>query len=253
MYYEVHGTGGTPLVLLHGAISNITTDFGKLLPAMAQGRRVVGVEQQAHGLTADIDRPLTYDQMAEDTVALLQQLNISQADFFGYSVGTGVAVPIAVRHPEMVRKLVLAAAACSREGFLPGLFDGMDGMRAEDMIGTPWQQTYTQMAPRPEDWPRLVGRIKDLSRAFVGWPEEAIASIKAPTLLINGDSDIVPPEHAVKMFRLLGRGVPADPSGVARSRLAVLPGTRHVTLVERGAWLASMITKFLDAPMPESR
>src|SRR5438876_6729505 len=122
MYYEVHGAG-RPLVLLHGALSAIDTSFGKVLPSLAKSRQVVAIEQQAHGHTADIDRPLTIEQMADDTVALLHQLELDEVDFFGYSMGAGIALQIAVRRPDLVRKLVLASPAYSRDGLHPGLLE----------------------------------------------------------------------------------------------------------------------------------
>ena len=126
-------------------------------------------------------------------------------------------------------------------------------MKPEDLDGSPFQQEYASIAPHPEQWHRLVAKIADLDRATLGWPREAIASVKAPTLLIIGDSDIVRPEHTVEMFRLLGDGVIGDLVGLPRSQLAVLPGTTHVTLVDRAEWLTSMITAFLDTPIGDER
>ena len=125
-------------------------------------------------------------------------------------------------------------------------------MKPEDLDGSPFQQEYARIAPHPEQWHRLVAKIADLDRAIEGWSREAMASVKAPTLLIIGDSDIVRPEHVVEMFRLLGGGVVGDLVGLPRSQLAVLPGTTHVTLADRAEWLASMITAFLEAPMAET-
>ena len=252
MYYEVHGAG-QPLVLLHGALSAIGTSFGKLLPSLAKTRRVIAVEQQAHGRTADVDRPLTDAQVAEDTAALLRQLGVAHADFFGWSMGAGVASQIGIERPELVRKLVLASPAYSRDGFHPGLLEGIENLKPEDLAGSPWQEEYARIAPRPEDWPALVAKTTQHDREFVGWSAEAIRSIRAPTLIIVGDSDIVRPKHAVEMFRLLGGGVAGDIAGLPRSQLAVLPGTTHVTLVDRADWLLSMIPAFLDAPMPEGK
>jgi pimeloyl-ACP methyl ester carboxylesterase len=251
MYYEIHGTRGRPLVLLHGAFSNIQSDFGKILPTLAKNRQVIAIEQQGHGHTADIDRPLTYEQMADDVAELLRQLRISKADFFGYSMGGGIATYVAVRHPGLVRKLVWAGgAAYSPEGFYPELMEGEKKMKPEDFAGTPWLRAYKRIAPNRGDWPKLVAKIKDLDLAWRGLSPEQVRSIKAPTLLIVGDADIVRPEHVVEMFRLLGGGVPGDLAGLPRSQLAVLPGTTHVTLIARTDWLLSMITPFLDSPMP---
>ena len=249
MYYEIHGTG-QPLVLLHGALSATGTSFGRVLPALARTRQVIAVELQAHGRTADVDRPLTMQQMAEDTAALLRHLGIGRADLFGYSMGAGVALQVAIEHPDLVRKLVVASLTYSRDGFHPGLLEGIDSLKPEDLAGSPFQEEYARIAPHPEDWPRLIDKTKQLDVGFQGWSADAVRSVKAPTLIVIADSDIVRPEHAVEMFRLLGGGVIGDVAGLPRSRLAVLPGTTHITLVDRADWLASMITEFLDAPMP---
>ena len=260
MYYEIHGApteDRPPLVLLHGAFSNIETDFGRVLPGLAPTRRVIGVEQQAHGRTADVDRPLRYELMADDTAALLRHLGVARADFYCYSFGGGVALQLAVRHPALVRKLVLTGGT----GFDPAGYHGAEesvggGLTPEQLTaalaGTPWQEAYARLAPRPEDWPILVAKKLDLDRSWRGTPPETIRGLAAPALLVIGDADIVRPEHTVEMFRLLGGGVPGDMVGLPASRLAVLPGTTHVTLVERAEWLVPMATEFLDAPTPES-
>src|SRR5947209_13321716 len=249
MYYEVHGEG-FPLVLLHGGLSAIGTSFGKVLPGLAAGRQIIAIEQQAHGHTADIDRPLTYRQMAEDTVALLSHIGIERADYFGYSIGAGIAIEIATRHPSRVRKLVVATPIFTADGFHPGVLAGMEALQPEHLAGSPFQEEYARIAPHPQDWPQLIAKVKQLNREFVDWSPEAMASIKVPTLLIAGDCDIVRPEHVVELFRLLGGGVPGDNVGLPHVQLAVLPGTTHITLVDRADWLISMITGFLDAPRP---
>jgi pimeloyl-ACP methyl ester carboxylesterase len=251
MYYEVHGTG-RPLVLLHGNLSAINVDFGRILPSFAKSRQVVAVEQQAHGHTADIDRPLSIRLWAEDTVALLRHLGIEQADLFGYSSGSAVAMQIAIEHPELVGKLVIASASYRLDGLHPGLLDGIQQLQPEHLAGTPFQEEYARIAPNPDDWPTLISKIKQMDADLPEWSPEDIQAIKAPTLLIIGDSDIVRPEHAVEMFRLLGGGVVGDIAGLPRSRLAVLPGTTHITLVHRGDWLSSMVGEFLDAPAPDA-
>jgi pimeloyl-ACP methyl ester carboxylesterase len=252
MYYEIHGTGqpGPPLVLLHGAFSAIGTSFGELLPSLAKTRQVIGFELQAHGRTADIDRPLSMELMADDTAAALRQLGIEQADVFGYSMGAGVALQVAIRHPEAVRKLVLASVAHNHGGVHPGLMEGLAEMKPEMMFGSPWHEEYLRIAPRPEDFATFFAKKTQMDRETRDVPAEAIAAIAAPTLLIIGDSDIVRPEHAVEMFRLLGGGVAGDLTGLPKSQLAILPGTTHVTVVSRTELLLAMIPPFLDAPMP---
>jgi pimeloyl-ACP methyl ester carboxylesterase len=250
MYYEIHGEG-QPLVLLHGAFSAIGTSFGKVLPGLAESRQVIGLEMQAHGRTADIDRPLSPEQMAEDTVAALKHLGIDKADFFGYSTGSTVALHVVLRYPDVVRKLVLASVTYTLSGVHPGLMDGLGEMTPEMMFGSPWHEEYLRIAPRPEDFRVLFEKKTQMDRELKDFSAEAISAIKAPTLLIIGDSDLVRPEHAVEMFRLLGGGVFGDtPAGLPASQLAVLPGTSHVTLVDRADLLLAIIPPFLDAPVP---
>lgn len=249
MYYEVHGEG-QPLVLLHGAFSAIGTSFGKLLPALAKKYQAIGVDLQGHGRTADIERPLRIEAMADDIAALLKYLNIERADVFGYSMGAGVALLTAIRHPEVVRKLAVASVTYSPEGMHPGLMEGMSGLKPEHLMGSPWQVEYATIAPRPEDFSKLVSQVLDMNRHIPNVPAETMQAIKLPMLIIIGDSDIVRPEHAVEMFRLVGGGVSGDNMGMPTSQLAILPGTSHVTVVSRDDLLLPMLTAFLDAPMP---
>jgi pimeloyl-ACP methyl ester carboxylesterase len=251
MYYEIHGTG-QPLVLLHGAFSAIGTSFEQLLPGLAETRQVIAFELQGHGRTADIDRPLTLEGMADDVAAAIDRLGVEPADIFGYSTGGAVGLQLAMRYPDVVRKLVLASVTYTMAGVHPGLMEGLGEMTPEMMHGSPWHEEYLQIAPRPEDFPKLFAKKTAMDRQIKDLPAEAISAIKAPTLLIIGDSDLVRPEHAVEMFRLLGGGVFGDtPAGLPNSQLAILPGTSHVTVVNRADLLLPMITSFLDAPMPE--
>jgi pimeloyl-ACP methyl ester carboxylesterase len=252
MYHEVHGEG-RPLVLLHGAFSAIGSSFENVLPELSESRQVIGFDMQAHGRTADIDRPLSMEQMADDTVAALQQLGIENADFFGFSMGAGIALQIAFRHPDVVRKLVLASVTYKLDGVHPGLMEGLGEMEPEMMYGSPWHEEYMRIAPRPEDFATLFAKKTQMDRQVRDLSADEVEAIGAPTLLIIGDSDVVRPEHAVEMFRLLGGGVIGDLTGLPNSQLAILPGTTHASLVERGDWLASMITAFLDRPMPDAR
>jgi pimeloyl-ACP methyl ester carboxylesterase len=252
MYYEIHGAG-QPLVLLHGAFSAIGTSFGQVLPELAKSRQVVAFELQGHGRTADIDRPLSLEGLAEDVAAALKELRIESADVFGYSTGGAVALRLAISHPDLVRKLVLASVTYTLGGIHPGLMDGLGEMKPEMMFGSPWHEEYMRIAPNPENFATLFAKKTQMDKEIKDLPAEAIQAIKAPTLLIIGDSDLVRPEHAVEMFRLLGGGVFGDtPAGLPNSQLAVLPGTSHVTVVERADLLLAIIPPFLDAPMPES-
>jgi pimeloyl-ACP methyl ester carboxylesterase len=254
MYYEIHGSGGVPLVLLHGAFSGIGTSFGKVLPGLARTRQVIAFELQGHGRTADIDRPLSMEAMADDVAAALPQLGIERADVLGYSMGAAIALRVAIRHPEVVRKLVFVSATFNASGVHPGLMEGLGEMTPEMMHGSPWHEEYMRIAPHPEHFARLFAKKTQMDREAQDIPVGAIRTLQAPTLIIIGDSDLVRPEHAVEMFRLLGGGVFGDmPPGLPDSQLAILPGTSHVTVADRADWLVSMITEFLDKPMPESK
>ena len=248
MYYEIHGKG-QPLLMLHGAFSAIGSSFGNMIPGLAKHRQVIGFELQGHGRTADIDRPLTVEGMADDVAAALQALSIEQADILGYSNGGSVALHFATRYPELVRKLVLMSIGYTLSGIHPGLMEGLGEMKPEMMHGSPWHEEYMRIAPRPEDFNRLFEKKTEMDRQIKDFSEEVIRSIKAPTLLMIGDSDLIRPEHAVEFFRLLGGGVFGDmPPGLPNSQLAILPGTPHVGMVNRADWLVSMINEFLDAP-----
>jgi pimeloyl-ACP methyl ester carboxylesterase len=256
MYYEIHGASqgeNPPLVLLHGAFSSIEPDFGQMLPIFARSRQVIAVEQQAHGHTADIERPLRTAHMAEDTIALLRHLGIEKVDIFAYSMGTDVAMKIAHLQPELVRKMVLAGGtAYNLEGMHPGMMEGLEDMPPEALDGTPWKEAYDKVAPRPEDWARFVAKKNEMDRHYEPWTQEQVRAFKAPMLIMIGDSDIVRPEHVVEMFRLVGGGVMGDLVGLPASQLAILPGTTHVTLMYKVDWVTSMTTEFLDAPLVEA-
>ena len=235
MYYEIHGRG-RPLVLIHGGGSTIETSFGAVLKSFSATRQVVAFEQQGHGRTADVDRPFTFEQSADDTAALLRHLGIARADFFGYSNGGSIALQMAIRHPALVRRLVVASAMFTRDGLEPDLLPSLRDATPENMPAD-LREAYLAVAPDPGRLPSMVTKCVERMLTFEDWPEETIRSINAPTLVMVGDADIVRPEHAVRMFRLL-----------PRAQLAVLPGTDHMALVHRAEWQVSMVEAFLEAP-----
>lgn len=251
MYYEIHGEG-EPLLLLHGAYGAIDM-WGPILETLAESRQVIAVEQQAHGHTADIDRPLTYEQMTEDTAALMRHLGIENADVFGYSMGGNIGLLLAMRHPDLVRKLVAASANYRSDGYYPELLALIQDITPEVFAGSPLEESYLRNAPNPGDWPALIDKLKQLDAQEFAWSEEEIQAIAAPTLLVMGDSDAMRPEHMVELFRLLGGGVPGDLVGLPKSQLAIVPGATHVSLVtERADLLLAVSTAFLDAPMQQA-
>lgn len=253
MYYEVHGAGD-PIVLLHGAYTGIDISFGPLIPILAEDWTVIAVEQQGHGRTEDVDRPLSYEQMADDTASVLRDLGVERADIFGYSLGANTALQIAVRHPDLVDRLAVASAYVDPAGLYPGVLDGIAATSPEAFEGSGLREAYAAVAPDPDAWPVLIEKVKELDLSFEGWPPAMIEAIEAPTLVMIGDSDIVDPAHATRMFQLLGGGVPGDFTGLPDAQLAVLPGTTHVgVLAERTDWIVSMLQTFLAAsPTPGS-
>ncbi len=251
MYYEIHGGGGVPVVLLHGAYMS-TGAMQPLLSDLAKSRQIIAVDLQGHGRTADVDRPLQYEQMADDVAALMEHLGVSQADVAGYRMGGSIALQVAMRHPDRVRKVVAASGQYRLDGLYPEVIAGIADITPEIFYGTPWyEENYAAVAPRPEDFPVLVEKLKRLDAEEFDWSQE-IEAIAAPTLLVFGDADVLRPEHMAELFRLLGGGVPGDLTGLPKARLAVLPGTTHVTVMNRIDWLLPMITEFLDEPMPEA-
>jgi pimeloyl-ACP methyl ester carboxylesterase len=253
MYYEIHGAG-RPLILLHGGVGAIEM-FGEVLGLLAEGRQVIAVDLQAHGRTADIDRPFSFESMADDVAALIEHLGFERADVMGYSLGGGVALQTAIRHPEVVRKLVVVSTPFKRDGWYPEVLAGMGQMgpeAAEPMKQTPMYQLYASVAPKPEDWPVLLTKLGELLRKDYDWSDE-VAKIETPTMIVVGDADSVRTAHAVEFFELLGGGKADagwDGSGMSDARLAILPATTHYDIFSSPT-LASTVTPFLDAPTPE--
>jgi pimeloyl-ACP methyl ester carboxylesterase len=188
--------------------------------------------------------------MAADAAVVLEGLGIEMADLVGYSMGGSVALELGMQHPGMVRRLVFAGGTSyRRDGFYPEMLAEPESV-ADDLTGSAWHEAYVRVAPDPGRWPVLVAKNRELDLTFAGWPDEDIQAVTTPALLIIGDSDIVRPEHTVKMFRLLGGGVVGDLAGLPAAQLAVLPGTSHVGLLDRVDWLQSMILEFLGSPEP---
>lgn len=245
MYYEIHGQG-EPLVLIHGGLG-ATSMFGDNLAALATVRKVIAVDLQGHGRTADIDRDLNVEYMADDIAALLKHLKIEKADIMGYSLGGGVALQTAIRHPEVVRKLIVASTPFKRSGFYPDILAQqahVNAEAAEMMKQTPMYQLYAGIAPRPQDWSRLLGKIGEAMKKDYDWTE-SVKKVTAPTLVIAADADIFPPSHAVELFGLLGGGQ-RDPgwdgSGRPASQLAILPNLTHYNLFLSPALSATAIS-----------
>jgi pimeloyl-ACP methyl ester carboxylesterase len=238
VYYEIHGAanpGQPPLVLLHGGGDTIGTSFGHILPLLARTRQIIAFEQQGYGHTADVDRPFSFEQSADDTAALLAHLHIEKADLFGFSNGGTIALQVAIRHPRVVRKLVVASAFFSREGGYPSFWEAMKNARLENMP-MELQDAYKKVAPHPENLRSLHDKAAQRMRDFKDIPPGAIRAIAVPMLVMVGDADVVRPEHAVELIRL-----------VPHAQLAVLPGTDHMAMMTRTESLVPMVNGFLDA------
>ena len=247
LYYELYG-GGEPLVMLHGGVG-ASEMFGPNLLAFAENRQVIAVHLQGHGRTADIDRPLSYELMADDISALLKYLKIGQADILGYSLGGGVALQTAIRHPEMVRKLVIISTPARREGWYPEVLEGFDQMGPEAaryMKQSPLYQLYPEV-----EWAKLFAKIGELQRQDYDWSREA-AAIRLPMLIAYADADAVRLAYIMEFFTLLGGGqqdAGLDGSLRPAVQLAILPGVSHYDIALSPS-LAPVIRPFLDAPMP---
>jgi pimeloyl-ACP methyl ester carboxylesterase len=249
IYYEIHGEG-RPTLLLHGAYMTIDM-FGPLLAGLAETRQVIAPELQGHGRTADADGPITYEQMADDTAGLIRHLELESADVVGFSMGGGVALQLAIRHPSLVRRLVVVSAGYRYDAMPAEAIEMFPSITPEMFAGSPFEQAYLELAPNPGDFPKLVEKLKTLDTTPFAWPDEDVRAIAAPTLIVLGDSDVVRLEHAVQLFRLRGGGVMGDLAGLPDSQLAVLPGTSHFippgsAVLDRADWLLAMIPPFLD-------
>ncbi|WP_225769298.1 alpha/beta fold hydrolase [Inquilinus sp. Marseille-Q2685] len=229
-YYEVHGQG-EPLLLLHGGLGSIDM-FRPLLPALAAKRQVIAVDLQGHGRTPLGDRPIDLAAMGDDMATILRQLGVKQADVLGYSLGGGVAFRLAVQHPEMVRRLALVSAGYARDGFYPEMLPQQAAVgagMAEMMKNTPMYTSYVAVAPKPEDFPRLLDAMGALMRKPYDWSAD-VPKLTMPVMLVYGDSDMYRPEHEVKFYQLLGGGLRDagwQREHMSKNRLAILPGATH--------------------------
>jgi pimeloyl-ACP methyl ester carboxylesterase len=232
MYYEIHGTGEIPLVLIHGGGSTIQTTFGQILPIFAQSGKVIAVELQAHGHSGDRDGAETFEQDADDVAGLLKFLKIEKANFLGFSNGGSTALQIGIRHPAVVNKLVAVSAVYKRNGLIPGFFDFMQNASLENMP-QPLQDAYLKVAPDPKRLQVMHDKDRDRMINFKDWPESGIKSIQAPTLLINADHDVIINEHALELSRL-----------IPHAELMILPGVH-------GSFLGEICTAVKGSKIPE--
>ena len=246
MYYEVHGSGD-PVVLLHGAFMTITNNWTGWIAELAKTRKVIAVEMQGHGRTADIERDISQENLADDVAALLDHLKIPKADLIGYSMGGGVAMECAVRHPDKVRKVVVISSAFRRDGMAKEGLDAISKLSAEAFNGSPIEVEYKKLSPTPDEFPKFVKRMLATASKGHDLGADKLKATTSPMFFIFGDADGIRLEHVAEMFRLKGGEVHGDLRPRSASRLAILPNTTHVTLMQRMAVIVPMVNDFLDA------
>lgn len=243
MYYEIHGEG-KPLVLIHGGGSTLETSFGKIIPLLAKHRQIIGVELQAHGHTGDRNAHLTFEQDADDVATLLNNLKISKADFLGFSNGAHAAIEIALRHPGLINKLILASGLYQRNATSQEFWEGFDEANLADHLPPVLKDGYLRANNNQAGLQNMFTKDVDRMKVFIGWEDEQLKAIKAPTLLMSGNKDIISPEKAVEMYRL-----------IPDCELAILPGGHGdylgaIETIRNDKWEQSyaggLIAHFLD-------
>ncbi len=247
MYYELHGSGGTPLLLLHGGLFDIDQQFGDVLPGLAATRRVIAADFQGHGRTNDLDRPLTSANLASDVVALLEHLDVPQVDVFGFSVGGAVALHLAIRHPGLIRKAIFSSVSYNRDGDRPENAEAVGSMSVDMLDGTPMKAAYEAKSPHPEGLQGLLDKLGAYDEGEERWSDDDIRGIAGPTLITVGDCDAVKLDHAVRFLQLRGGDVNGDFVGVPASQLAVFPGSTHFFGMARTTLVLDVVLTFLDS------
>ncbi len=247
LYYEVYGNG-QPIVLLHGSYMSIPLNWSHIIPLLAKDRKVIVTEMQGHGRTRDIPRELSYEGMADDVSGLLKHLNIDSADIVGYSMGGGIAFQVAIRHPEQVRRLVVLSGTYTHDGWWPEVESSFATFTPAMFEGTPIQKQYDSLGNDPDHFPEFVKKVISIDLKPYDWSRD-VKNIQAPIFMAIGDADGVRYEHALELFRAKGGGKMGDIHGLPQSRLAIVPGTTHIGIIQRTNWLIPMITDFLDSDL----
>ena len=249
MYYEVSGTGD-PLVVLHGAYMNIPS-MGAIIPRLAETHTVYALEFQGHGRTNDIDRPITYPNLADDVAAFMDAVGLEKADIFGYSMGAAAGLRLAIDHPEKVDQLVAASVAYDVSGWQPAFTAFIPQMTPDMFAGTPMEEEWKKLAPNPDGFRALAEKLIALESEPMAWEAE-VKTLTAPVLIIAGDADVSTLEHNVALFRLLGGGEMGDMGKpLAASRVAVLPATSHTAVITQVELLHGFIEPFLQGKTPK--
>ena len=251
MYWEARGSGGVPLVVVHGGFG-VTSMFGELLDRLADRRRVVAIELQGHGHTRDIERAFTYEAFGDDVAGVIERLALGPADLLGYSLGGGACLRCAIQHPQSVRRLVVVSAPCATEGWFPEVRAGMAQVSSagfDQMRRSPMYQAWAAVAPDTDAFPALMDKTGELLRRPYDWSGD-VEGMRLPTLLVYADADSIPPSHAAEFFALLGGGLRDagwDGSQATNMRLAILPGLTHYNIFVAPE-LAAIVQDFIDAP-----
>lgn len=249
MYYEVSGTGD-PLIVLHGAYMNIPA-MGAIIPKLAETHEVYALEFQGHGRTTDIERPITYPNLAGDVAAFMDAMGIEKADIFGYSMGAAAGLRLAIDHPEKVDQLVAASVAYDSSGWQPAFVAFIPQMVPEFFVGTAMEDEWKKLAPNPDGFRGVVEKLIALEHEPMAWEEE-VKALKTPILIIAGDADVSTLEHNIALFRLLGGGDMGDMgSPLSSSRLAILPATSHTAVINQVELLHGFIEPFLRGEIPK--
>lgn len=246
MYYEVHGKG-QPVVLLHGSFMTIPSNWQEMIAALSKTRQVIAVEMQGHGRTADIARDFSYDNLADDVSGMLDYLKVAKADIIGYSMGASVALNMAIRHPDQVRKVVSISGVFRHNGWVQEALDAYPHFTADAFKGSPIEAEYKRLSPTPDAFPNFVKRAISMDLKPYDFGAEKLKATPAPIFFIHGDADGVRLEHIAEMYRLKGGDIMGDMRPRSASRLAILPDTTHVTLMQKIDVIAPMINDFLDA------
>lgn len=248
MYYEIHGRGtGEPLVLLHGSFMTISNNWTGWIGQLSKTRKVIAVEMQGHGRTADINRDFSFENLADDIAALLDHLKIRQVDLLGYSMGGSVAMQVAIRHPEKVRKAVIISSVFRHDGWVKEALDMFPQLTADMLKGSPIEVEYKKLSATPSEFPNFVRRVIAMDLKPYDFGADKIKATRAPFFFIHGDADGVRLDHIAEMFRLKGDEIFGDMRPRSESRLAVLPNTTHVTLMQKPNVIVPMINDFLAA------
>ncbi len=238
---------GDPVVLLHGSFMTITNNWTGWIGELSKTRKVIAIEMQGHGRTADIKRDFSYEDLADDVAALLDHLKIPSADLIGYSMGGGVAMQCAIRHPKKVRKVVSISAVFRHDGMVKEALDAFPKLTSEAFKGSPIETEYKKLSPTPNEFPNFVKRVVAIELKPYDFGSDKLKATKAPMFFIHGDADGIRLDHISEMFRLKGDEIMGDLRPRSASRLAVLPNTTHVTLMERMSIIVPMVNDFLDA------